>query len=420
MAETPKITELQEFFTSQSKSNRYFRFYLENCVRCGNCIENCHFYQGDSNKALNAPVYKNEQVRRLLKQKSLLGRFGLYGRPSDDYLDSLSYAVFESCTNCRRCVQFCPLSIDISLINTIARAGLIKIDKAPEMLLTLADMQIMRRENIAEYLEMFKEQISDLENEIQQEIGDPSFRMPIAEKGAKIHYVPLSGAITMTSPAKIFHAAGESWSMSKFDAVNFGYLVGDTERAKKIIKPILDEAKEVGAEKLVIGECGHAYKLAKKVAEGWFGKQPFEIELIVETVARYVKDNKIQFDKSKNPERVTHHDPCQHARNSGLFEESRIILREAVTEFVEMTPNRAKNWCCSGGGGVIAVPEFTDTRRLGGEKKVEQIRATGAKVLTTTCENCKSQIEDLNEHYNLGIRIEGVVDAAARALIYKK
>ncbi|MFX1255976.1 MAG: heterodisulfide reductase-related iron-sulfur binding cluster, partial [Promethearchaeota archaeon] len=98
----------------------------------------------------------------------------------------------------------------------------------------------------------------------------------------------------------------------------------------------------------------------------------------------------------------------------------RIILREAVTEFVEMTPNRAKNWCCGGGGGIIAVPEFTETRRIGGKKKVEQIRATGAKVLTTTCENCKSQIEDLNEHYNLGIRIEGVVDAAARALIYKK
>ncbi len=419
MTEKTEIAELQEFFISQKKANRYFRYYLENCVRCGSCIENCHFYQGDYTNDLNAPVFKNEQVRRLIKQKSLLGKLGLYGRPSSDYVDSLSYAVFESCTNCRRCVIFCPFSIDISIINTIARAGLIKIDKAPEMLLMLADMQIQRREFIDDYIEMFTEQVNDLENEIRKEIGDTSFRMPIAEKGAKILYVPLSGAITMTSPAKIFHAAKESWTMSKFDVVNFGFLVGDTVRAKKILKPILDEAEEVGAEKLVIGECGHAFKLAAKIAERWYGKLPFEVELVVETVANYIKEDRIRFDKSKNSERITHHDPCQHARNSGIFEEPRMILREAAVDFVEMTPNRDKNWCCGGGGGLIAVPDFNKTRRIGGEKKIEQIKATRAKILTTTCENCKSQIEDLNEYYNLGIRIEGVVDVAARALIYK-
>jgi len=422
MTELTEIEDFHEFIKSQTKSNRYLRYYLENCVRCGSCIESCHFYQGDKDNALNAPVYKNEQIRRLLKQKSFLGKLGFYGRPEKDYFDSLTYAVFESCTNCRRCVMFCPFSLDISVINTVARSGLIKIDKAPEMLLMLADMQIQRRKGIDEYLEMFKDQVKDLEDEVRKEIGDSSFDIPIAEKGvkAKFHYVPLSGGITMTSPAKIFHAAGLSWTMSKFDVVNFGFLVGDSARAKKILKPILDEAKEVGAEILVIGECGHAYKLAKKFSEGWFGKQPFKVELVVETVANLIKNKKIQLDKSKNTERYTHHDPCQHARNSGIMEESRLILNEAVTEFVEMTPNREKNWCCGGGGGLIAVPEFTDTRRKGGLKKMEQIQETGAKVLSTTCENCKSQLEDLNEHYNLGVRIEGVVDAAARALVYKK
>ena len=177
MTEKTEIAELQEFFISQKKANRYFRYYLENCVRCGSCIENCHFYQGDYTNDLNAPVFKNEQVRRLIKQQSLLGKLGLYGRPSSDYVDSLSYAVFESCTNCRRCVIFCPFSIDISISNTIARAGLIKIDKAPEMLLMLADMQIQRREFIDDYIEMFTEQVNDLENEIRKEIGDKAFQL---------------------------------------------------------------------------------------------------------------------------------------------------------------------------------------------------------------------------------------------------
>lgn len=419
MTESTKITELKEFFKSQRKANRYLRYYLENCVRCGNCIESCHYYQGDSENALHAPVYKNEQVRRFLKQNSFFGKLGLYGRPKKDYLDSLSYAVFESCSNCRRCVMYCPLSIDISLINTVARSGLIKVDKAPEMLIMLTDMQIERRNNIDEYVEMFKEQLVDLEEEIREEIGDPSFRIPVAEKGAKILYVPLSAAITMESAAKIFHAAGESWALSKFDIVNFGFLVGDSEKAKQILKPIFEEAEEIGAEKLVIGECGHPYKLAKVIARGWWGETPFEIELITETVADLIKENKIQLDKSKNTEPFTHHDPCQHARNYGILEEPRLILREAVTEFIEMVPNREENWCCGGGGGIIAVPDFTEIRRKGGEPKAEQIRVSGAKVVTTTCENCKAQLEDLNEHFELGVRIEGLIDAVARALIYK-
>ncbi len=418
MTESTEITEFHDFIKSQKKANRYLRYYLENCVRCGSCIESCHFYQGDKDNPLHAPVYKNEQIRRLLKQNTFLGKLGLYGKPEEDYFDSLSYAVFESCTNCRRCVMFCPFSLDISVINTVARTGLIKLGKAPEMLLMLADMQIQRRENIAEYIDMFKDQITDLENEVREEIGDKSFRIPVAEK-AKILYVPLSGAITMTSPAKIFHAVGENWTLSKFDVVNFGFLAGDSVRAKKILKPILDEAKEVGAEKIVIGECGHAFKLAQKFSDGWFGKQPYEIELIVQTVAKYIEEGKLKFDKSKNPGKYTHHDPCQHARNSGVMEESRLILRETVNDFVEMTPNREQNWCCGGGGGLIAVPDFDDTRRMGGQMKMEQIKETEAKVLTTTCENCKSQLEDLNDHFELGIQIEGVVDAAARAIIYK-
>ncbi|MHA1551540.1 MAG: (Fe-S)-binding protein [Candidatus Heimdallarchaeaceae archaeon] len=416
-----KIDKLKNFFKIQTKSNRYLRYYLENCVRCGNCIENCHFYQGESSNELNAPVFKNEQVRRLLKQNSLLGKLGLYGKPKDDYINSLAYAVFESCTNCRRCVMYCPFSLDISVINTIARTGLIGVDEAPEDLLMLADMQIERRNNIDKYLDMFKDLVSDVEKEVQEEINDPTFKIPIAEKSvkAKILYVPLSRAITMSSAGKIFHAAGVDWVMSKFDIVNFGFLVGDADRAKKILKPIFDEAIEIGAETLVIGECGHPYKLALKIAEGWWGKQPFEIELIVETVANLLEDKKIKLDKSKNPGKFTFHDPCQHGRNAGIIEEPRVLLRAAVEDFVEMEPHGAKNWCCGGGGGVIAVPDYDDTRRKGGKVKADQIKETQATVLTTTCENCKTQIEDLNEYYDLGVEVEGVIDAVARALIYK-
>jgi Fe-S oxidoreductase len=53
----------------------------------------------------------------------------------------------------------------------------------------------------------------------------------------------------------------------------------------------------------------------------------------------------------------------------------------------------------------------------GGLPKVDQIRQTGAKWVVTACENCKTQLEDLNDHYELDIEIKGVIDLIADALI---
>ena len=413
---------MEQVLQDAAKTNRYLRLYLDNCVRCGACIEACHFYQGDKSNPLHAPVYKNELIRRLYKKKSLLGKLGYFGRSKSDpeeTIKDISYAVYETCTNCRRCVMVCPMSIDISVINTAARTALIGLEKAPEMLLTLADMQLMRRASPESYVESFKEQLAEYEKEIREEFRDPSFNIPIVEgdKKAKVLYVPLSGAHTIIPAAKIFHAAKEDWVMSLFDSSNYGFLAGDAKRAKEITEPIVEEAKRVGAEKVVISECGHALRVMNQFAELWFNGLPFEVELISDTISGYIRDNRIQLDKSKNPGRFTHHDPCQHARNAGVFESPRHVLEHTVEEFVEMTPNGPKNWCCGGGGGIVAVPEFDEARKIGGAMKLKQIKETGASVVTTTCDNCKLQIGALIEENSLSARIEGIADVTARALV---
>ena len=51
------------------------------------------------------------------------------------------------------------------------------------------------------------------------------------------------------------------------------------------------------------------------------------------------------------------------------------------------------------------------------KKKAEQIRQSRAQWVVTACENCKTQIDDLNDHYGLGIEVKGVVDLVADALV---
>ena len=56
-------------------------------------------------------------------------------------------------------------------------------------------------------------------------------------------------------------------------------------------------------------------------------------------------------------------------------------------------------------------------RMKGGLPKVDQIQSTGAEWVITACENCKTQLEDLSEHYELGVEIKGAIDLIADSLI---
>jgi tRNA 2-thiouridine synthesizing protein E len=70
------------------------------------------------------------------------------------------------------------------------------------------------------------------------------------------------------------------------------------------------------------------YRIMKMMMEGhkWWGDLPFEITNVLEWTAEHIKEGKLQFDKSKNPQRVTYHDPCNFARSCDIAEAPRVIL----------------------------------------------------------------------------------------------
>jgi len=143
---------------------------------------------------------------------------------------------------------------------------------------------------------------------------------------------------------------------------------------------------------------------------------PFKVVAFVELIARYLREGRISLDNSLIDGTLTYHDPCQIGRNGGIYEEPREVIRALTPNFVELTPNRAENWCCGGGGGLVAMGE-NDFRMKSGKVKAQQMAGSGAKVITTACENCHTQLSELNEHYGLGMKVEFISTLAARALI---
>jgi hypothetical protein len=288
---------------------------------------------------------------------------------------------------------------------------------APEILVMLADAAIEKGKDPTFYKEMFLEQITEMEAQLRDITGDPNATIPVEKQGAKILYVPLAGAHTILPPAVIFNAANEDWTLSIFEAANYGVFLADMQRAKDVAERIVEEANRLGVKEIVVAECGHAYASYRWDVPNWFpGEFNFKVRSLIEVIADYIARGKIKVDPTVIPESVTYHDSCNLARSGGLIEEPRYVLKKVASDFREMTPNKAEALCCGGGGGLVALAEYSERRIAAGKPKADQIKNSGARVVVAACENCRLQIGDLNEHYNLNVRITALTDLVVRAM----
>ena len=98
-------------------------------------------------------------------------------------------------------------------------------------------------------------------------------------------------------------------------------------------------------------------------------------------------------------EKVTFHDPCQVSRRGGATEAPRKVLKALGVELREMENAGAHNWCCGGGGGVITIHRADPLRYKAFEIKMQQVDASGADKLYTSCSNCRQNFDDSQEHF---------------------
>jgi Fe-S oxidoreductase len=403
----------------QGKLNEAMQFYLETCTRCGVCTEACHVH-ASMGQVKYIAAYRGEIVRRLYK-KYFKGRgkvwpsVGEAKELSEMALDELYDAAY-SCTGCRRCMVYCPFGIDTQMLMSIAKLLLVGAESEPEILTLLADTSIEKGKSIDLFKENFMAGIKRLEGEVvakwKMEAGESA--IPVDVEGADLLYVALAGAHSIIPAAAIFNAAGENWTLSFFEAVNFGAFVGDPTKTKLILDRIINEAKRLKVKEVVICECGTAFRVMKQQS----GKQPFKVSSITEVHARYIREGRIKLDKNKLDGGVTYHDPCQIARNAGVMDEPRYILNHLTDDFRELAHEPRYNWCCGGGGGLVAMGEDTlDFRMKSARVKADQVNDTGARILATACENCHAQLDNLKDHYKMGVEVKFLSSMIADALI---
>jgi Fe-S oxidoreductase len=274
--------------------------------------------------------------------------------------------------------------------------------------------------------EDYVETLEWLGEELEMEMNDPTATIPIDKPDCEVVYSINPREVkydprTISDAAKIFYAAGENWTMpsESWDMTNFGLFSGDDDLGGSVARRLYEKVNELRGRKLVISECGHGYRSTRCEGPNWAGMdiKDFVMESSVNTMLRYIKEGRIKVDKSKNSRPVTFHDSCNNARSCGLYEEPRELLQLVCDDFREMYPNRAENYCCTGGGGAMSMSEYTPRRLKSAQVKADQLKATGAEIVVTSCHNCVDGLSDLIKHYKLGMEVTQLVNLVAEALV---
>jgi len=418
----------------QKKLNRQIVGSLVGCVHCGNCTEACHYVLANPGDPTYAPAYKADRIRRIFKR-----HFDWTGRVfpwwvhaksvyTDEELEELKDIVFGKCTNCRRCSINCPMGVDYATFNRMARGLLVSVGVMPEGVAVVSKDQWEIGNQMGVLKEDYIETLEWLAEELEMELNDPRATISIDRPDCDVVYSINPREVkydprTISDAAKIFYAAGENWTMPAecWDMTNFGLFSGDDELGGAVARRLYEKVSELRGKRLVISECGHGYRSTRCEGPNWAGMDihDFVMESSVITMLRYIREGRIKVDKSKNATPVTFHDSCNNARSCGLFEEPRQLLQLVCEDFREMYPNRAENYCCTGGGGAMSMSEYTPRRLKSAKIKADQLKATGAEIVITSCHNCVDGLSDLIKHYKLGMQVTQLVNLVANALVVK-
>lgn len=405
---------------------------LQSCVSCGLCAESCHYFQ--VSKELEAiPAYKLKLVTSVFRKLSTV--LGGLARKSeaDGVLDSPTVekwvdSLYGRCTLCGRCALNCTMGINITRLIRMARTTLASIDLVPPDLQSTVTTAVEKGNNMGIPREEWLDTLQWLSEELQMEVGDPKAHLPVDKRGTEILYTvnprePKFFPLSLLATAKVFYAAKESWTVASdyYDVTNYGLYSGNDSEAGLISSRLRESLVKLGAKTLVLGECGHGYNSNRWEAPEWLAAEDrFKVKSIIQIIADYIREGRIKLDPSRNQKLVTLHDPCNLVRLGGIIEEQRFILKNAVTNFVEMYPNREKNYCCGGGGGQLSMTRYAKRRLEAGKIKADQIRKTGAQIVVAPCHNCIDQLTELNREYKLRVEIKTISEVVADVLVIER
>ncbi len=420
---------------------RSLRVFMDACVHCGACTDKCHYFLGTADPK-NMPVARQDLMRSVYRRYfTLPGKIAPWLVGATDLTeDTLNqwYTYYHQCSECRRCSVYCPYGIDTAEVTMAGREILNHIGIGQKY----SSEILVKVQKIGNNLGLpgpaLEDTLLGLEEDIEADTG-VAVKLPLDVEGAEYLLVTPSADFfsephveSLIGYAKVFHAAGVSWTLSTkaSEAGNFGLFNGSYETMQKVAMRIRDAALELGSKRIIVGECGHAWRVAYSfwntlTGIGYGGDDPFSKKLqqqldnrfpqpmhICEYTWDLIENGVLKFDKSLNDDRViTFHDSCNVARGSrmgtepgGQFTIPRNIIMAVANNFHDMASETIgeSTFCCGGGGGLL-TDDLIEIRVKGALPRMNAynnvVQGQGVNFLALICAICKAQFTKVLPYY---------------------
>ena len=388
---------------------------LDSCTRCGECVTACPTYVETENQEITA-LKKIERVRSFARGQHapLLGWLFGHRAPTVETIKAFSGGTFD-CTLCARCNVVCPVGIDTRALWISMREQLVECNCYPEAMDALRE-NIAANYNISgdpaadrliwsQNLERVPEGVSGKEQaEVVYFVGCTSSFYP------QTYAIP-QGMVRILEKANIdFATMGpEEWCCG-FPLI----IAGMSKDTKNLIRHNVEAVRKLGAKTLMAAcpSCSHTWgHIYPQVLGEPLG---FEVKHSSQFLEEIIANGRIKLGSFKQP--VTYHDPCDLGRGSGIYDAPRNVINAIPDiKFVEMQDNRELALCCGGGGDVEMA-----NRQLAADvskNRLEQARATEAKVILSACQQCKRTITGAARREKMRVRVMDLVELVDRVMI---
>ena len=398
-----------------------------------------HYFLGTGD-AKNMPVARQDLMRQVYRRYfTFAGKYFPWLVGAKDFTREVLddwYSYFNQCSECRRCSVFCPYGIDTAEVTMAAKEIMGSIGMGQKYSNEIIGKVHRVGNNLGIPEPALEDTLLGLEEDTKEETGC-DVKFPLNVKGAEVLLITPSADFfsephveSLIGYAKVFHAAGISWTLSSHasEAGNFGLFIGNYEQMRAISMRVREAALELGVKRIIVGECGHAWRVAYSFWNTLIG--PFDYldprypvpQHICESTWDLIQRGALKFDKDANDNRIiTFHDSCNVARASrmgttpgGQFVIPRAIITSVANRFYDMAPEtiHESTFCCGGGGGLL-TDDLMELRVKGALPRMEALKTVvdehGVNFMATICAICKAQFTKVMPYYGFDMNMIGGV-----------
>ncbi|HWP98498.1 MAG TPA: heterodisulfide reductase-related iron-sulfur binding cluster [Syntrophomonadaceae bacterium] len=392
---------------------------LDACIRCGRCQENCPAY--NTGKHLNPKITLIQAMKKHLDAKTpylleakasgvsadveemaMTEEAAEEVNPMDVSLiyDVVTTDVIWDCTNCRACMEHCPMFIEHipKIIEMRRNLVLWQGDMPSEAQMAFTNMERnynpwgVGYANRAKWLD--ERGVRDIVN-------------LLPEDGKEFEYLLYAGCAVSFDDR--YKKVGESLvRLLNKAGVSFGYLgveeycCGDSARRlgneylyQTLVNQNLESFNNYGVKKIIV-VCPHGYNALKNEYPQMGGN--FEVYHYTEILAKLVAEGKLKASKALGS-KITYHDSCFLGRHNTIYQDPRSVLKACGTSLIEIEKGKEFGFCCGAGGGRMWMEEHAAERdgvqyKRINDTRTDQLLVPDPEMIVTNCPFCLTMISD--------------------------